>query len=313
MVAHVLCSGLRNTGGDMRQVCYDPLPVSGTFCGLSLALSSNVKLLSRLPVAVGVKLTLTLQLSPGKRNGPVQLSVTFMKSPAFVPVRWIALIVKTAKPVFVSVTVCGGLLLPTGWLPNVRVAGLRVANATSPVPCKGTLCGLPSALSTTVTSPVRTPAPWGAKNTWIGHERPGGRVVTQDVLILKSPLGRILVMIRGALPVFLMVTSCQSLRAPTGSSGKSRLVGSMLTPAPVPVPSSGIVWELPGPSSVKVRPAARSPTTVGEKLTSTSQLFPGTIVALLHLSDVIAKSSALFRGSKADLQLGIETRTGALG
>ena len=42
------------------------------------------------------------------------------KSPAFVPVTPIELIVIAAEPVLVKVTVCGGLVVPTFWEPKLE-------------------------------------------------------------------------------------------------------------------------------------------------------------------------------------------------
>jgi hypothetical protein len=47
-----------------------PLPVSETVCGLLLALSAIVKVPVRLPVAVGVSVTLTVQLAPADTEVP---------------------------------------------------------------------------------------------------------------------------------------------------------------------------------------------------------------------------------------------------
>ena len=58
---------------------FSPVPESATVCGLSGALSVIVRLSVRLPVAVGVKVTLTVQFAPGVSAVP-QLLVS-EKSP----------------------------------------------------------------------------------------------------------------------------------------------------------------------------------------------------------------------------------------
>lgn len=58
------------------------------------------------------------------------------------------------------------LFVPTVVLPKVRLLGLIVATGTgalTPVPVKGTTCGLPEALSTNVNAPVRVPRAVGVK------------------------------------------------------------------------------------------------------------------------------------------------------
>jgi hypothetical protein len=87
-----------------------PIPVSATACGLPEALSVIVTLAARLPVAVGLKVTLIEQFAPAVTLAP-QVFVA-EKSPLFVPV--MAMVsVNVAFPVFVNVTFCAALLVPT--------------------------------------------------------------------------------------------------------------------------------------------------------------------------------------------------------
>jgi hypothetical protein len=58
---------------------FPPVPESATFCGLSGASSVIVRVPVRLPAAVGVKVTLTVQLAPQPSDVP-QLLVS-EKSP----------------------------------------------------------------------------------------------------------------------------------------------------------------------------------------------------------------------------------------
>jgi hypothetical protein len=62
-------------------------------------------------------------------------------------------------PSFVTVTVCGALLVPTFWLANVRVLGETLANVALPVSSMN--CGFDDALSLSVTKPVCAPAEVG--------------------------------------------------------------------------------------------------------------------------------------------------------
>jgi len=58
---------------------------------------------------------------------------------------------RVAVPVLVSVTVWAELVVPTAWLPKATLLGLRpTAGRAAPVPVRLTLCGLPGALSVTV-------------------------------------------------------------------------------------------------------------------------------------------------------------------
>jgi hypothetical protein len=73
------------------------------------------------PVAVGVKVTETVQLAPaGRLEGQAVVSA---KLPEAVTPR----IERASVPVFVSVAVASGLVELRAWLPNVRDAGAALA------------------------------------------------------------------------------------------------------------------------------------------------------------------------------------------
>jgi len=103
-----------------------PVPVSVAACGL-LELSLIVSVPVRVPLAVGVKVTLSVHVEPAATPG-VQLSVS-AKSPLIdTPV-----ICKGAVPLLESVTVCGELVVPTVWLPKVKLVGEGVATGWSEI------------------------------------------------------------------------------------------------------------------------------------------------------------------------------------
>jgi hypothetical protein len=106
---------LRPTGGDRLITPATPVPLIGTVCGLPVALSTSFTSDDRLPVLVGVKVTLIVQLAFAASD-PGQL--LFCEKSELFPVATAMLIrVKDVVPVFVSVTTCGLLLTPTCWLP----------------------------------------------------------------------------------------------------------------------------------------------------------------------------------------------------
>jgi hypothetical protein len=74
-----------------------PIPLNVTFCGLPVELSVMARAALRVPEAVGVNLTLIVQLAPTAIELPQV--VVREKSPAFVPVIAIAVIVNVAVPV----------------------------------------------------------------------------------------------------------------------------------------------------------------------------------------------------------------------
>jgi hypothetical protein len=101
------------------------VPVRLAVCGLLLALSVTVRVAVRVPLAVGLKVTLIAQLAPAARLEP-QLLVS-AKSPLLVPVMAM-LLMDSAPPLeFESVTVWGALVVPTDWVANVTELGERAA------------------------------------------------------------------------------------------------------------------------------------------------------------------------------------------
>jgi len=87
-----------------------PVPVRVTDCGLPVALSETETAPVRVPAAVGLKVTLMVQLAPFACDVP-QLFVC-EKSPAFAPVIVILEIVSVPLPVLNRVTPLTGLDLP---------------------------------------------------------------------------------------------------------------------------------------------------------------------------------------------------------
>ena len=85
-----------------------PVPDRGIACGLLEALSNRLTCALRVPVAVGVKFTLTVQLPPAATDAPTAGQVPSpakAKSPLLVPVMVKALLIVRAElPVLVRVT-----------------------------------------------------------------------------------------------------------------------------------------------------------------------------------------------------------------
>jgi hypothetical protein len=90
---------------------YVPVPDKGTLCGLPPPVSVTVTAAERVPVAVGLKITLMVQLLFPARLLP-QLLV-WEKSPGFVPVMLIAVMETAVVPTFVTVTGAEALDVPT--------------------------------------------------------------------------------------------------------------------------------------------------------------------------------------------------------
>ena len=84
----------------------------------------------RVPVVVGVNVTVSVQLPPAA-NVLVQLLV-WAKSPVAAPMESVV----DAVPVFFTVTVWLGLVVPTVCELNVKLEGVSVIVTTVPVPVR---------------------------------------------------------------------------------------------------------------------------------------------------------------------------------
>src|SRR5205085_1543970 len=143
-----------------------PLPVSATVCGLPPALSTTDSVPVRAPETVGVKVTRSEERRAGKegggRVGPAySTELVAAKSTAAPTER----MVKSGVPVFVTGSVLG-VLFVGGWCLEVCcLEGANPAPGAVPLPVSATVCGLPPALSTTDSVPVRAPETVGVKVT----------------------------------------------------------------------------------------------------------------------------------------------------
>ena len=129
-----MVEGLRLTVGPV------PVPVRLTVCWLPatlLLLSVMFKEAVRLPAAVGVNVTLIVQLPLAASELPHV--VVSAKSPGLAPVNAMLLMVKVAFPVLFSVTVWAALVVPTFWLLKVRLVVETLAVGALPVPVRFTV------------------------------------------------------------------------------------------------------------------------------------------------------------------------------
>jgi hypothetical protein len=90
-----------------------PVPIRVMLCGLPLALSGMLTEAVRTPGAVGVKVTLIVQVLEGVTVALVQVSALLVKSPGLAPIRVTLEMVKLAAPVLVRVLLCAELVVPT--------------------------------------------------------------------------------------------------------------------------------------------------------------------------------------------------------
>ena len=126
-----------------------------------------------MPAAVGVKVTLIVQLAAAARE--LRQLVVSAKSPLALT----AAMPSAVLPELVSVTASGALVVPTGWPPKSRAEGDRLATGPSknPVPVKLTVWGLFAAASVKVIVPVLVPPAPGANVTLTVHAAPTARLL----------------------------------------------------------------------------------------------------------------------------------------
>ena len=101
-----------------------PMPFNDSECGLPRVLSVMAIAALRGPNCPGVKVGEKVQLAPATRLEPHV--VLFTKSALLEPVSVMPVIATVELPVWVSVSVCGTLALPTNCVPKSRLAGERV-------------------------------------------------------------------------------------------------------------------------------------------------------------------------------------------
>ena len=113
-----------------------PVPERTSVCGLPGASSAITSVADRVPAAVGVNVTLMVQLEFGAMVAPQ--AFVDGKSLLFTPPMVMLDRFSGAPPVFVSVTVCAALAVPTDWLEKASAlgasdtdAGLEVAGANT--------------------------------------------------------------------------------------------------------------------------------------------------------------------------------------
>ena len=113
--------------GDRVAAGATPVPLIAALCGLPAALSVILTVDDRLPVLLGVNVTLIVQLAFAASE-PGQLLVC-EKSPEL-PLDILMLVTDSeAFPALLSVIDCGVLAMPACWLPKLRLAGDRFTTA----------------------------------------------------------------------------------------------------------------------------------------------------------------------------------------
>ena len=158
-----------------------PVPIKLTAWGLpAVALSAILTAAVRLPEALGVKVTVIVQKLPAAREaGQLLISV---KSPALLPVNPMLLMVRLRLPVFVTLTVCDGLVVSSACAAKVNVVAERLTMDALPVPVKVINWGVPGALSAMLIEAARLKMAVGVKVT-LNEQVPLGVIGLTHVLV----------------------------------------------------------------------------------------------------------------------------------
>jgi hypothetical protein len=230
----------------------------------------------RVPLAVGVKVTLIVHLAPAATELPQVL--VWAKSPAVVPVIVILAMLRAALPVLLRVAVWAALVVLTDWRAKVRLVGERLAAGAVPVPERATVWGLPLALSLMLTQAVRVPLAVGVKVTLIVPLAPAATELPQVLVWAKSPASvpvtDSLVISKTPLPTFPTVTVWAALVVPAGRLANESVVGERLICGRIPTPVRLTFWRAGEALSEMMRLAMCRPLVSGVKVILIVQLAP---------------------------------------
>jgi hypothetical protein len=236
-----------------------PFPERLTVWGLVRASSVKVKVPVAEPVAVGEKVTPTVQLVPAGMPAPHVLVAI-----ANGPVAAMLVMFKAAVCWFVNVTVFAVLVLPTATLLKLTLLAESVTGAT-PVPLRFSVCGLVNALSVNVRTPVAEPRAAGVNVTPTKQFAPAAMLAPHVLLATaKEPVAAIAVKLSATLRRFVTVMVLAALVFATATLPKFKLVDERVTGA-LPLPVRLTVW-VPALSVIVTVPEAE-PTTVGANIT----------------------------------------------
>ena len=119
-----------------------PVPVRLIVCGLPVALSAIVSVADRDPGALGVNVMLMVQLELGVTGLLVVQVVPLATTNSVLPVEGADVNVRLPVPLFITVTLCALLVVPTGCevAKFSVVVGVRTTVGDVPVPLSATVC-----------------------------------------------------------------------------------------------------------------------------------------------------------------------------
>jgi hypothetical protein len=230
------------------------------------------------PVAFGVNVTLKVHFPLDANVAPQAFEPegVAVKSPLAAMLE----IVSVPPELFVSVTVCGALVVPTACVPKLRLTGDSVTGI-APVPVTSTICGLPAPDVAIATLPLVDAVSLGVNVTDIVHFPDAASGPPQGVAPLPAaenvalPVTPLIVTVLALLFVTVMVLAALAMPMPVFA--KLSVAGLKVNGAvgpPVPVPESATISGLRGPLVGSARLPLIEPLEVGAKVTVIVQLPP---------------------------------------
>jgi hypothetical protein len=185
-------------------------------------------------------------------------------------------------------------MLPAGEpASSIAYCSNIAASSYCAVPLRVAVCGVPGALSLTVSVPVKVPAVFDENVTLIVQVAPIARLAPQLFVCENRPLADIPLIVSGAVPGFDKVTG-SVLFVRRGMVPKGTALGDNTAAGWTPVPVSDTLCGLVGSEFVMVKNPVSTPVVVGMNLTLTRQLRPGArLVPQLVLSEKLALHAKL--------------------
>ena len=256
-----------------------PMPVSAIVAGP--AFEATVTVADRAPVAPGVKVRTIEQVPPGATAAtqPDAVNSVGLTPPSVSPV-----MLSGPVPVFVTVTVFAGGVVPTRTSPKAADVADSASTGWTPLPDRATAGAVVAASLTTCRLAVRAPVAPGAKVTLTVHDPPGATTAAQPLAANSDAFAPVTVRpdtVSGPVPGLDTVTVCAAEVLPTAWSPKARLAGASTTCGVMPVPVRATTGAAVGASEAIVSVPVFAPSEVGVKVTSTVHVPPGA-TAVVH-------------------------------
>src|ERR1039458_10422396 len=151
------------------------------------------------PLALGLKVTLIVQEAAGFTVAPQVFVWANGPDAAMLPT------VRIPRPLLVSVTFLAALAVKIVWSGKVKLVGENVTAGDTPTPERGSVWGVPGALSLTEMEPVRGPGGLGGDVTLIVQGAAGFTVVPQVLVWANGPVTVMLATLRSPRPVLVSV------------------------------------------------------------------------------------------------------------